>query len=309
MLAKIATVLTSTLGPVLLGIMAVMLAITVLLGVVTAILTDNEGLVTVFDKTSQIITKVKDFFKGKEPASAVIRDKYNSAKALENEYNIPWPVIYVVGEKFPDLTHKQIVDELVINGFFDNPDAALIEMKLAPIEIFHLMNDLVEEKVDMPMLVDPTSGMMYPLPPDVGIVTELALVVRTNADCTTYTHKGTDIAAPEGTEIYAALGGRVVTNIKSTSGGFMVAISNDDGFKILYMHMVKKSPLPVGTEVAQGDVIGHVGSTGRSTGNHLHFEIWKDNQVRPATDFMTFDRISPGVGTPLDWSQGRCSRK
>ena len=90
----------------------------------------------------------------------------------------------------------------------------------------------------------------------------------------TENHGGDDIAAARGTKILAAKAGRVITNEFMARGyGYYVVIDNGDGWYTLYGHMSRQSTLGVGTEVKAGQVIGYVGSTGRSTGNHLHFEI------------------------------------
>lgn len=86
-------------------------------------------------------------------------------------------------------------------------------------------------------------------------------------------HKGLDIAAPNGTPIKAAASGTVVYAGYNSSGyGYHVIISHSNGVQTLYGHC---SSLDVseGQSVSQGEVIAKVGSTGRSTGNHLHFEI------------------------------------
>ncbi len=89
----------------------------------------------------------------------------------------------------------------------------------------------------------------------------------------TENHGGDDIAAPKGTKILAAKAGKVITNQFMASGyGYYVIIDHGDGWYTLYGHMVRQSSLGVGTKVEAGQVIGYVGTTGRSTGYHLHFE-------------------------------------
>ena len=87
-------------------------------------------------------------------------------------------------------------------------------------------------------------------------------------------HGGIDLAAPRGTTIMAADGG-TVTHAGWHSGGYgyMVTIQHTNGTKTLYAHMSAVS-CTVGQKVAQGQKIGEVGSTGNSTGNHCHFEIY-----------------------------------
>ena len=85
-------------------------------------------------------------------------------------------------------------------------------------------------------------------------------------------HRGTDIAAPSGTPIQAVSSGRVVES--GTRGGYgnAVVVEADDGRKMLYAHNLVNH-VRVGDRVRQGEVIAQVGSTGRSTGPHVHFEV------------------------------------
>ena len=96
-------------------------------------------------------------------------------------------------------------------------------------------------------------------------------------------HKGVDFSAPPGTPIYAA-GDGVIEKIGAFSSyGKYVRIRHNDTFKTAYAHMKDYARgLKVGTRVRQGRVIGYVGSTGRSTGPHLHYEVMKEDvQVNP----------------------------
>ena len=85
-------------------------------------------------------------------------------------------------------------------------------------------------------------------------------------------HNGIDMAAPEGTPIYAAKGGQVSIATYSASAGNYVQINHGDGYRSVYMHMTGYTVKP-GQYVAQGQLIGYVGNTGASKGNHLHFGI------------------------------------
>ncbi len=91
---------------------------------------------------------------------------------------------------------------------------------------------------------------------------------------TTATHKGVDLAAPEGTPIYAAASGRVKFARNGYNGGFgnLTIISHPNGTETLYAHQSRLGT-SVGAQVKQGDLIGYVGNTGRSRGDHLHFEV------------------------------------
>lgn len=91
------------------------------------------------------------------------------------------------------------------------------------------------------------------------------------AGASTY-HQGVDLAGPEGTPIYAARSGTVTIARYSKSSGYYVTINHGDGFSSVYMHMTGYV-VSVGQKVSQGQLIGHMGSTGISTGSHLHFGI------------------------------------
>lgn len=87
-------------------------------------------------------------------------------------------------------------------------------------------------------------------------------------------HEGTDFAAPRGTPIYAAADGVVDMAQWFSSYGRYVQIKHLNGYQTAYAHMnAIADGITPGVRVRQGQVIGYVGSTGRSTGNHLHFEL------------------------------------
>lgn len=101
-------------------------------------------------------------------------------------------------------------------------------------------------------------------------------------------HKGRDYAAPGGTPIHAVASGQVITVDSHYSYGYYVMIYHgtaDDGnnYTTLYAHMNSWPAVSVGQTVSQGDVIGYVGSTGNSTGNHLHIELRQNGaRINPA---------------------------
>lgn len=98
-------------------------------------------------------------------------------------------------------------------------------------------------------------------------------------------HKGVDFAAPTGTPIFAA--GNGVVEFAGRNGGYgnYIRIRHDSTYKTAYAHLNGfKKGVYGGVRVKQGDIIGFVGSTGRSTGPHLHYEIIVNGkQVNPAT--------------------------
>ncbi len=99
-------------------------------------------------------------------------------------------------------------------------------------------------------------------------------------------HWGVDIAAPTGREILAAGAGTVAYAGWAGGAGNMVQIDHGNGTRTNYFHM-SSIGTSVNKQVAQGDTIGFIGTTGMSTGPHLHFEVIKDGtKVNPATSGM-----------------------
>lgn len=100
-------------------------------------------------------------------------------------------------------------------------------------------------------------------------------------------HTGIDIAAPKGTPIYATADGVVSGENPGSGYGICVIISHGYSYKTLYAHMSKKAVKP-GQRVKRGQLIGYVGSSGMSTGSHLHYEVIKGGQpVNPVYYFYS----------------------
>ena len=98
------------------------------------------------------------------------------------------------------------------------------------------------------------------------------------------THTGTDIPAPGGTPIQCAKDGIVTTSQYNPSYGNYCIIYHGNGYATLYAHMRALPSVKVGESVTAGQVIGYVGTTGSSTGNHLHFELRINGQRASALD-------------------------
>ncbi len=99
-------------------------------------------------------------------------------------------------------------------------------------------------------------------------------------------HYGIDIPAYRGTEIYASKAGRVLVAKYHTSYGFYVLLDHGDGYQTLYAH-ASKLCVKAGDYVDQGAVVALVGTTGTSTGNHLHFEVRKNGVKVDPLDYVT----------------------
>ena len=98
-----------------------------------------------------------------------------------------------------------------------------------------------------------------------------------------HTHKGIDMAAPQMTPIYATADGVVTFSGRNGGYGNFVKLNHRNGYKTAYAHM-HKIAVNKGADVRKGDLIGYVGTTGSSTGNHLHYEVYyQDKLIDPAT--------------------------
>lgn len=101
-------------------------------------------------------------------------------------------------------------------------------------------------------------------------------------------HNGMDFSAPRGTEVYST-GNAVVKKVRLTSGyGNLIILDHGFGYETYYAHL-NKFNVKKGEKVKRGDIIGYVGSTGVSTGPHLHYEVHKDGRVMNPINFYHAD--------------------
>jgi murein DD-endopeptidase MepM/ murein hydrolase activator NlpD len=98
-------------------------------------------------------------------------------------------------------------------------------------------------------------------------------------------HDGLDIAAPHGTKVYATGRGKITGSGYERYLGHTVRISHGDGYETVYAHLSSRL-VSVGEEVNRGDVIGKIGSSGRSTGPHLHYEVRQNGRSRNPENFL-----------------------
>ena len=120
----------------------------------------------------------------------------------------------------------------------------------------------------------------------------------------TSSHAGVDIAGNNGQPIIAAAAGRVSVrqvSFASTGYGNMVTLQHDSGYTTLYAHMNAAPAVQQGQYVGQGQVLGYVGSTGNSTGPHLHFEVKRNGtNLSGSLGYSCGEYITRG--TPIPYS-------
>ena len=139
-------------------------------------------------------------------------------------------------------------------------------VETAEIEVKEIVKE--QEKVKAATL----DGVYFSVKPVTGNITSRYGAVE---DIRSHAHSGLDIAAPLGTDIKAASGGTVTYSGWMGGYGNLIIITHENGIQTYYGHC-SKLYAKVGDVVEAGDVIAAVGSTGNSTGNHLHFEIRKN---------------------------------
>lgn len=145
-------------------------------------------------------------------------------------------------------------------------------IETAEIEVLEVVNN--QEKIKSSTL----DGVYFGVKPVTGTITSR---YGANESIRDHTHKGMDIAAPYGTKIVAAADGKVTYSGSMGGYGNLIIITHENGIQTYYGHC-SKLITKVGDEVKAGDEIARVGSTGFSTGNHLHFEIRKNGtQINP----------------------------
>jgi murein DD-endopeptidase MepM/ murein hydrolase activator NlpD len=98
-------------------------------------------------------------------------------------------------------------------------------------------------------------------------------------------HDGIDIAAPEGTPVYAARGGRVIYSDEIPGYGNIVIVAHDQDLSTVYAHN-SRNEVSVGDAVRPGQLVSRVGRSGRTTGANLHFEVRRQNIARNPLYFL-----------------------
>lgn len=132
--------------------------------------------------------------------------------------------------------------------------------------------------------------------------------IRTSGGTSSSFHGGQDFEAAAWTPIHAAAGGTVTRSGRAGTLGYAVFLDHGQGFETVYAHMIEPPPVAESWHVEQGDVIGYVGSTGASTGPHLHFVVNRHGtpvnpmlyltHPQPVTDALEATMTNPIVSVP-----------
>lgn len=189
---------------------------------------------------------------------------------------------------------QAVVDEIsasveAVNDLIDEENAVWAELNN---EIATKQAQMEAERTENNVTIDPGSGYLWPLPGFYTLTSKYG--PRIHPITGEYkNHSGTDISATGGTPILAARGGQVITATYHWSYGNYVVVDHGNGDSTLYAHM-NTITVSEGDIVMQGDQLGTVGTTGSSTGNHLHFEVRVNgDRVDPESFYpnITFNRL------------------
>ncbi len=181
-------------------------------------------------------------------------------------------------------------DVAEVNRQLDAESAAAREIQA---NIAKKQRALEEERRRNNIVINSESGYLWPLPGYYRLTSLFGYRIHPITG-KAHSHTGIDIPAPAGTQILAAKSGQVVTSARHSSYGNYVVIDHGNGNSTLYAHMSSRA-VKEGEMVSQGQVIGYVGTTGSSTGNHLHLEV-RDNYTR-----VNPEKKYPGLKLTHPW--------
>ncbi|MDQ2086941.1 M23 family metallopeptidase [Herbivorax sp. ANBcel31] len=217
-----------------------------------------------------------------EQQALLIEENENEISELERQRVTQSKMTEEFKSLYKDLTHTYIeenMDNVVASRSSGRSDREFVEdaSKLKSIleDLEKINHSEPEIATDLENTQEKLSEYMNVVPtlwPTTGSVSS-GFGYRTDPiSFTRRFHHGIDISAPHGREIKSSADGRVILSDWHGNYGKTVIVDHGRGITTLYAHC-SELLVNVGETVSKGDVIAHVGSTGRSTGNHLHFEI------------------------------------
>ena len=157
-------------------------------------------------------------------------------------------------------------------------------------EIARKQKQLEEERRQNNVTIDSETNYLWPLPGYYRLTSLFGYRIHPITG-KAHSHTGIDIPAPGGTPIQACKSGQVVTSAYHYSYGNYVVIDHGNGNSTLYAHMSSRA-VSEGQMVSQGQTIGYVGTTGSSTGNHLHLELFVDGALTDTRTMIPYDNTT-----------------
>lgn len=252
-------------------------------------LLDNAMLVgEIMDYDNGVIEMLQNTRRSVEEAKAELEQERAEQSELRMEQEAARVVLQEKEEQAAELVRR-------IESQEDEYEAALKELEAEEAKVEKEMKDAqkafeeAQRAAAVPVVSE--SGFLWPLTGRYRLTSKFGWRSDPFTGKQSY-HNGTDIPAPKGTPILAAKTGVVTTSKSHSSYGNYVVVTHSDGYQTLYAHMSSRA-VSVGDIVKQGQVLGYVGSTGRSTAPHLHYEVWYGGSRTNAEDYypnLPFDR-------------------
>lgn len=240
---------------------------------------------------------IMDFFVRLEYVTFIIQNDKNIVESFKAEKELAEQKKKEIGEQLREVEKKLLLVErmnvlLKEEKVYKKEDVKKAQVQIASmeritekhereiVELARKQKELIELKERLELvykggiMLYPLEGGQYPLTSGFGKRTD-PISGKPNV-----MHNGIDIGAPRGTNVLAAADGVVL--VAGWYGGYgnCVVIDHGDGIWTVYGHMLDDSlKVSVGDRVVAGTIIGQVGTTGKSTGYHLHFEVRKDGEA------------------------------
>lgn len=221
---------------------------------------------------------------------------YNAYVESEKEryqiYNTEDDVIDELVEKAENIEDDLITEKITIEESVSSledgqkPDATTVEVEEYSKPVPEKLNIVSIPTDDLNKQIEANLPVFVPLPKDSYRLgngfdrNRLHPILKVRRP-----HEGIDFSCKEGVEIYAVTDGIIKHSAKSNSAGEWIVINHQNGYTTSYLHLSKRIVLK-GVEVKKGEIIGYVGSTGLSTGNHLHYEIRRKGTAINPYPFM-----------------------
>ncbi len=221
------------------------------------------------NKVENVVRSLNVVTEMRETSDEVV--PYTSTVQKTNEQVVGYKKVTVSGVSGVNRVTRDIV---MVNGEVQSSTTVDTEVIVAPVNEVIVKGTAKTAASAEQKQIAHNAGFIFPLPAGTWRVSSYYGDGRR--------HKGVDICAKSGTDIYAVADGKVVMSRWNGDYGYCVIIEHADGTRTLYGH-AKQLCCNVGDTVSQGEVIALVGTTGQSTGNHVHFEvIAKGRNVDPA---------------------------
>lgn len=230
---------------------------------------DNQNAVEGIVNSLDVITEIRQV--------TDIMVPYTSTVQKTNEQVVGYSAVTVTGVSGVNRVTQDIV---TVNGEVQSCVDVNTEVVIAPVNEVIVKGTAKTLASAKQKQAAHAAGFIFPLPAGTWRVSSYYGDGRN--------HKGVDICAKSGTSIYAVADGTVVYSGWKGDYGYCVIVEHEDGMRTLYAH-AKQLCCSVGDTVSQGEVIALVGTTGQSTGNHLHFEVIVGGRNMDPSPYINLD--------------------